>query len=94
MAQVACWAELAARTGVPDPAPVRDLLGPCAGLLAVAGSVLDCGGSVHALLAGLELRLGRRDAARDHALAGRRQETALGLRGWERRTAALVAATA
>jgi hypothetical protein len=90
---VACWAELAARLGVPDPEAVRDLLTPCAGLLAVTGSILDCGGSVHALLAGLELRLGNTAAAREHALAGQRQERELGLRAWEARTAALVAAT-
>jgi hypothetical protein len=90
MAQVAWWAELAARTGVPDPAAVRDLLAPCAGLLAVAGGVLDCGGSVHALLAGLELRLGNHAAAHEYALAAARQEAELGLHAWRERTAALV----
>ena len=93
MAQAACWAELAARTGVPDPEAVRDLLAPCAGLLAVAGSLLDCGGSVHALLAGLELRLGRTIAAREQAAAAARQEAELGLHAWRARTAALVEAT-
>jgi hypothetical protein len=93
MARVACWAELAARIGVPDPEAVLEALAPCAGLLAVTGSVLDCGGAVDALLAGLELRLGRRDAAREHALSAQRQETQLGLRAWQARTAALVATT-
>jgi hypothetical protein len=49
---------------------------------------------VHALLAGLELRLGHRTAAREHALAAEQQETRLGVRAWQARTAALVAATA
>ncbi len=90
MVHAACWAELAARTGTPDPGAVRDLLAPCTGLLAVGGSVLDCGGSVDALLAGLELRLGRLEEARGHALAALRQETELGLAGWRPRTVRLV----
>ncbi|HYJ75879.1 MAG TPA: hypothetical protein VEV65_09790, partial [Kineosporiaceae bacterium] len=93
MVQVACWAELSARIGAPDPAVLRDLLLPCSGLLAVAGSVLDCGGSVDALLAGLSLRLGDVEEARRHAVAAQRQETTLGLRAWHDRTAGLVAAT-
>ena len=58
--------------------------------LAVVGTAADCGGAIDSLLAGLALRLGRDEAALEHAHAGLALERRAGARTWIPRTAALV----
>ncbi len=80
------WASVSARIGVPDPAPLYERLLPHAEEIAVAGAGLDCGGSVHGLLAGLATAMGNRDAARDHARRAVETEERLGMVAWSPRS--------
>lgn len=87
---MAYWAQVAAMAGVPDPAWLYDRLAPHAGELAIAGVAGDCGGAVDSLLAGLALRLGRLDDARERARAGLELENRVGSRVWISRTTDLI----
>jgi len=90
MMPMAYWAEVSTLIGVPDPQWVHDAIEPYSGQLAVVGTALDCGGAVDSLLAGLNARLGRSDAALRYARDGLRMERRAGLRAWIPRTTQLV----
>ncbi len=91
MQALAYWAQVAYLIGEPDPSWLYEQLLPHSGELALVGIGADTGGAVDCLLAGLALRMGRRDEALRHAEAGLSLETRAEARHWADRTAALIA---
>jgi DNA-binding SARP family transcriptional activator len=90
MQPLAYWAQVAYLVGEPDPSTVYEQLLPYSGELALVGNGIDVGGAVDSLLAGLALRLGRREEALQRAQAGLALERRAEARRWFDRTAALV----
>ncbi|MEJ3652739.1 BTAD domain-containing putative transcriptional regulator [Actinomycetes bacterium KLBMP 9759] len=88
---LAAWGLVAARTGVPDPARLYELLEPHAELLVVAGTGSSGLGSTQTVLAELANRLGRPERARDHAARALRTHRTLGLTYWAERSERLAA---
>jgi tetratricopeptide (TPR) repeat protein len=90
MQPLAHWAQVAHLVGEPDPARVYEQLLPYSGELALVGNGVDVGGAVDSLLAGLTLRLGRREEALQRAEAGLALERRAEARRWFDRTVALI----
>jgi DNA-binding SARP family transcriptional activator len=90
MQPLAYWAQVAYLVGQPDPSSVYEELLPYSGELALVGNGVDVGGAVDSLLAGLALRLGRREEALERAQAGLALERRAQVRRWFDRTAALI----
>ncbi|RJK96316.1 BTAD domain-containing putative transcriptional regulator [Vallicoccus soli] len=89
---LACWGEVSAALGAPDPAVVARALEPMSGLLVVAGTANASWGTVRATLGRLAARTGDLPAARAHLRAALAAERALGAAPWAARTAADLAA--
>jgi DNA-binding SARP family transcriptional activator len=87
---LAHWAQVAVLTGEPDPQWCYEQLLPRAGELALVSGAAQCGGAVDSILAGLALRLGRRQEALERALAGLALEQQAGPRHWAVRTSKLI----
>ena len=92
MQALAYWAQVAYLVGEPDPLWLHEQLLPHSAELAMISIGVDCGGAADSLLAGLALRLGRRDEAYDRARAGLLLERRAEARHWLKRSAALVKA--
>jgi DNA-binding SARP family transcriptional activator len=90
MQPLAYWAQVAYIVGEPDPSCVYEQLLPYSGELALVGNGVDVGGAVDSLLAGLALRLGRREEALHRAQAGLALERRAEARRWFDRTTALI----
>jgi DNA-binding SARP family transcriptional activator len=90
MQPLAYWAQVAYLVGEPDPSCVYEQLLPYSGELALVGNGVDVGGAVDSLLAGLALRLGRREEALQRAEAGLALERRAEARRWLDRTTALI----
>jgi hypothetical protein len=86
------WAQVAYLVGEPDPSWLYEQLLPHSTQLAMISIGVDCGGAADSLLAGLALRLGRRDEAYDRARAGLLLERQADARHWLNRSKALVEA--
>ncbi|MEU1878224.1 BTAD domain-containing putative transcriptional regulator [Streptosporangium sp. NPDC020072] len=84
------WGAVSAGIGVPEPGPLYEALLPWADQLVVAGTGCVAWGSTHHVLAGLAARLGRTEAAREHARAAVATHRALGLAHWAERSQALL----
>jgi hypothetical protein len=89
---LAYWAQVAYLVGEPDPLWLYEQLLPHSAELTMISIGVDCGGAADSLLAGLALRLGRRDEAYDRARAGLLLERRAEARHWLKRSAALVKA--
>jgi hypothetical protein len=90
MQPLAYWAQVASLVGEPDPSFLHEQLLPYSGELALVGNGVDVGGAVDSLLAGLALRLGRREEAIQRAQAGLALERRAAARRWVDRTTALI----
>jgi hypothetical protein len=90
MQPLAYWAQVACLVGEPDASCLYEGLLPYSGELAVVGNGVDVGGAVDSLLAGLALRMGRRDEALQRAQAGLALERRAEARRWFDRTRALI----
>jgi hypothetical protein len=87
---LAYWAQVSVLTGEPDPQWCYEQLLPRAGELALVSGAAECGGAVNSILAGLALRLGRRQEALERAEAGLALEQQAGARHWPVRTSKLI----
>jgi tetratricopeptide (TPR) repeat protein len=92
MQPMAYWAQVSYLVGEPDPARVYEQLEPYSGELAIVGNGVDSGGAVDSLLAGLALRMDRREEALQRAQAGLALERRAEARRWFERTTALIEA--
>jgi hypothetical protein len=90
MQPLAYWAQVAYLVGQPDPSCIYEQLLPYSGELALVGNGVDVGGAVDSLLAGLALRLGRREEALQRGQAGLALERRAEARRWFDRTTALI----
>jgi DNA-binding SARP family transcriptional activator len=90
MQPLAYWAQVAYLVGEPDPSCVYEQLLPYSGEMAVVGNGVDVGGAVDSLLAGLALRLGRREEALRRAQTGLALERHAEARRWFDRTTAFI----
>lgn len=87
---LAHWAQVSVLTGEPDPQWCYHQLLPRAGELALVSGAAQCGGAVDSILAGLALRLGRRQEALARAEAGLALEQQAGAGHWAVRTTKLI----
>jgi hypothetical protein len=90
MQPLAYWAQVAHLVGEPDPSWLYEQLQPHSGELALVGIGVDVGGAVDSLLAGLALRMGRKEEAQRRAQAGLALERRAEARHWLDRTTSLM----